>query len=66
MGFSCDTFFRYKKAVDEDGVEAILNKSRRKPNLKNRVDPVVEDKVQKHTIDEPAHGQTRANYDLRK
>ena len=45
MGFSRDTFYRYKEAVDEGGVEALLEKSRRKPNLKNRVDPVVEEAV---------------------
>lgn len=66
MGFSRDTFYRYKEAVDEGGVEALLEKSRRKPNLKNRVDPVVEDAVLKHAIDEPAHGQTRASNELRK
>lgn len=66
MGFSRDTFYRYKEAVDEGGVEALLEKSRRKPNLKNRVDPVVEDAVLKYAIDEPAHGQTRTSNELRK
>ena len=54
MGFSRDTFYRYKEAVETGGVEALLEKSRRKPNLGNRVDPVVEDAVLKHAIDEPA------------
>ena len=66
MGFSRDTFYRYKEAVDEGGVEALLEKSRRKPNLKNRVDPVIEKAVLKHALDEPAHGQTRASNELRK
>ena len=66
MGFSRDTFYRYKEAVDEGGVDALLEKSRRKPNLKNRVDPVVEKAVLKHALDEPAHGQTRASNELRK
>ena len=66
MGFSRDTFYRYKEAVDEGGVEALLEKSRRKPNLKNRVDPVIEKAVLKHALDKPAHGQTRASNELRK
>ena len=61
MGFSRDTFYRYKGAVEEGGVEALLEKSRRKPNLRNRVDPVVEDAVLKHAIEQPAHGQTRTS-----
>ena len=36
MGLSRDTFYRYKAAVDESGVEALLDQNRRKPNLKNR------------------------------
>ena len=66
MGYSRDTFYRYKEAVEEGGVEALLEKNRRKPNLRNRVDPVVEDAVLKHAIEEPAHGQTRASNELRK
>ena len=66
MGFSRDTFYRYKDAVEEGGVDALLEKSRRKPNLRNRVDPAVEEAVLKHALDEPAHGQTRASNELRR
>ena len=38
MGLSRDTFYRYKAAVDEGGVNALFDKTRRKPNHKNRVD----------------------------
>ena len=38
MGFSRDTFYRYKSAVDEGGVDALIEANRRKPNPKNRVD----------------------------
>jgi transposase InsO family protein len=65
MGFSRDTFYRYQNAIEEGGVEALLNKSRRGPNRKNRVDPVIEDAVVKIATDEPAWGQTRASNELR-
>lgn len=66
MGFSRDTFYRYKEAVEDGGVEALLEKTRHKPNLRNRVDPNVEEAILKHAIDEPAHGQTRTSNELRK
>ena len=47
MGFSRDTFYRYREAVDSGGVEALLEKPRRKPNHKNRVNEVVEKAVLK-------------------
>ena len=45
MGYSRDTFYRYKSAVDEGGVEALLERTRRKPNIANRVDEVTEQAV---------------------
>ncbi|WP_373203962.1 helix-turn-helix domain-containing protein [Citrobacter amalonaticus] len=36
MGVSRDTFYRYRELVDEGGVDALINRSRRAPNLKNR------------------------------
>lgn len=44
LGVSRDTFYRYKDAHDEAGLEALLDKNRRKPNLKNRVDQALEKK----------------------
>jgi len=38
MGFSRDTFYRYKSAVEEGGIEALFDKNRRRPNLKNRTE----------------------------
>ena len=66
MGFSRDSFYRYKAAVDEGGLDALIDKSRRKPNHKNRVDPVIEDSVLAIAIDYPAYGQVRAANELRK
>jgi len=66
MGMSRDTFYRYKEAVDEGGVEALLDKSRRQPNLKNRVDEVTETAVVEYALEQPAHGQVRTSNELRK
>ena len=66
MGLSRDTFYRYKSAVDEGGIDALFESSRRKPNPKNRVDPKIEQAVQEYAIEFPAHGQVRASNELRK
>ena len=66
MGLSRDTFYRYKSAVKEGGVEALIDVSRRKPNLKNRIDPAIEEAVKDYAIEFPAHGQTRTSNELRK
>lgn len=34
MGVSCDTFYRYRSARDDGGVEPLLEQPRRKPNPK--------------------------------
>jgi len=66
MGFSRDTFYRYKEAAEEGGIEALLEKDRRKPNMKNRVDEPTEQAVLLHAVDFPAHGQLRVSNELRK
>jgi transposase InsO family protein len=66
MGMSRDTFYRYKAAVEDGGIEALVDKNRRKPNLKNRVDEVTEQRVLQYALDFPAHGQVRTSNELRK
>ena len=66
MGLSRDTFYRYKKAVDQGGVDALISKDRRRPNLKNRTDEQTEAAVVAYAIEMPAHGQVRASNELRK
>lgn len=66
MGVSRDTFYRVKEAQDNGGIDALLHKSRRRPNLKNRIDESVEQAVLKRSIDAPAEGQVRVSNELRK
>lgn len=66
MGFSRDTFYRYKNAVETGGVESLLDQNRRGPNFKNRVDERIESAVIAMAIDNPALGQVRVSNELRK
>ncbi|RDI36213.1 IS481 family transposase [Aquicella lusitana] len=66
MGFSRDTFYRYKSAVEQGGIETLFDKSRRQPNIKNRTDEATENAVLDYAIEYPAHGQLRVSNELRK
>lgn len=66
MGLSRDTFYRYKTAVEEGGVEALLDKNRRVPNLRNRIDEHVEKRICELALEQPAYGQLRVANELRK
>ena len=66
MGLSRDTFYRYKNAVEDGGLDALLDKSRRVPNLKNRIDETIEKRVCEVAIENPALGQVRVSNELRK
>ncbi len=66
MGYSRDTFYRVKKAYEEGGIEALREKSRRVPNVKNRVSEEVEKAVVEIALEEPAYGQKRVSDELRR
>lgn len=64
MGVSHDTFYRYQEIVAERGVDVLIDKSRRVPNLKNRVDETIEKAVIDYAIVYPGHGQHRTSNEL--
>lgn len=65
-GVSRQHFYDIKKAFAEEGIEGLREKTRRKPCIKNRVAPEIEEAVINMAYEFPAYGQTRAANELRK
>lgn len=59
-------FYDVRQAFKENGIEGLREKSRRKPNMGNRVAPEVEEAVVQMAFDCPAYGQYRAANELKK
>lgn len=66
MGVSRQHFYDIKTAYENGGTEALREKSRRKPNIKNRTAPEVEKVICELALEQPAYGQLRVSNELRK
>src|SRR5687768_1668273 len=66
MGFSRDTFYRYQSAMENGGIDALIDANRKKPTPKNRVEEAVELAVAVFALEQPAFGQVRVSNELRK
>jgi hypothetical protein len=66
MGFSRDSFYRFKDLYAKGGEAALIEMSRRVPNPKNRIAETIERRILELTVEEPAWGHTRMANELAK
>ena len=65
IGVTRQHYYDIKQAIKEDGIEGLLEKSRKAPRVGNRVSPEIEEKILEYSLEYPTHGQVRVSNELK-
>jgi len=66
LGISRQHYYDIRKAVEEEGVQGLLEKSRKVARVRNRVAPEIEEAVLEYALQYPVQGPIRVSNELKK
>jgi transposase InsO family protein len=66
LGYSRDSFYRFKELYDKGGELALQEMSRKKPILANRTAPEIAARIVEFSLEQPAFGQIRVANEMKK
>lgn len=66
LGVSRQHYYDIKAALEDEGIEGLLEKSRNKPRIGNRVPAAIEERILGYCLEYPTHGQARVTNELKK
>lgn len=66
LGISRQHYYDIREAIAQEGLEGLLEKSRKMPRIGNRVAPEIEQKLLDYSLEFPTQGQTRVSNELKK
>ncbi|MFC2092083.1 IS481 family transposase [Elusimicrobiota bacterium] len=66
LGVSRQHYYDIKAALEEDGIEGLLEQAKNKPRLANRVSIEIENRLLAYSLEYPMHGQARVANELKK
>src|ERR1700723_1281847 len=65
MGASRQHYYDIKTTLEEEGLEGLMEKSRRAPRIANRIENIIEEKILAYSLEFPTHGQVTVSNEFK-